>query len=569
MTETPNVGFSVLGLDKDAQGGTKEKRWTMLRPSVAFATQEEIRLDTFYLAYREGQEELRDRVCQDIAKIHSERNRQCRITPILIAFEDIYDFGGVFLTLANTIEKHSKDSPGCWHLSLGSGTHTMQFAMYIMADKQMLTVPLKLVHATEEETHEGGCTFGSHATIIDWPSIPEYRSFLTTKRADESAKLLHASQSGSLSWAEELEKIGVETNEPLLFTGETGTGKSRQARIIHEAWAARKNPTGKESLPFKEANCAALTKTLAQSELFGHKKGSFTGAESNHTGLLESANGGTLFLDEIGDLDLETQAKLLIALETSKFYRLGDWSKPIETEFRLICATNRDLTEFVAEGKFRLDLYARIRNWIFEFRPLRDLSDDIPGFVANKIDDWNREKRRTERRSRIDFKPDALHEFTVFAKQAEWLGNHRDLKQSINRMATLASLSTFGGSNQITCDVVRHEISKLNALWAQERKRSTGAPVTSKANITADFAQHIRQTYPSRTLMNGVEYALQQWILTDVRGNQAKACRAMYGSKVNESAFFCRKQKTLEGMAGKRDDELARDEADHTRRTLR
>ncbi len=159
----------------------------------------------------------------------------------------------------------------------------------------------------------------------------------------------------------------------VLLLGETGTGKEMVAQAIHEASARADGP-------FVPVECAGLTESLFESELFGHEKGAFTGALSLKTGLVESARGGTLFLDEVGDIPMSMQVKLLRLLETGRFRRVGSTAS-LEADFRLICATHRDLKAQVAAGEFRLDLYFRISVFPIPLPALRERRDDLPLLV--------------------------------------------------------------------------------------------------------------------------------------------------------------------------------------------
>ena len=159
-------------------------------------------------------------------------------------------------------------------------------------------------------------------------------------------------------------------NYPVLITGESGTGKELIARAIYQHSARRDGP-------FLAINCAALPETLLESELFGHEKGAFTGAEQRRIGKFEQVNGGTIFLDEIGDMSLVTQAKALRLLQQQQFERLGG-NSPVTTDVRVIAATNKNLDEAVKLGTFRLDLYYRLNGFNIALPPLRDRRDDIP-----------------------------------------------------------------------------------------------------------------------------------------------------------------------------------------------
>lgn len=159
----------------------------------------------------------------------------------------------------------------------------------------------------------------------------------------------------------------------ILVLGESGTGKELIAHAIHER-SQRKNK------PFVAINCGALRETLLESELFGHEKGSFTGAYQKKIGLAEAASGGTLFLDEIGELSPQIQAKLLRFIQEGEVYRVGG-KDPIKVDIRLICATNRDLEKEVQAGNFREDLFYRINTIVASVPPLRRRKEDIPALV--------------------------------------------------------------------------------------------------------------------------------------------------------------------------------------------
>ena len=158
-------------------------------------------------------------------------------------------------------------------------------------------------------------------------------------------------------------------NESVLVTGETGTGKELIARTIHQS-------SHRRSRPWIDINCAALPENLVESELFGYEKGAFTGADSSKPGLFELADKGTLFLDEIGELQLQTQVKLLRVLDGNPFYRLSGHRK-IKVDVRIVAATNQDLDAAVAAGRFRQDLFHRLGQFQLRVPPLRERPEDI------------------------------------------------------------------------------------------------------------------------------------------------------------------------------------------------
>lgn len=206
----------------------------------------------------------------------------------------------------------------------------------------------------------------------------------------------------------------------VLLRGESGTGKEVIARSIHFL-SSRKNK------PFIKVNCAALTESLLESELFGHEKGAFTGALQERKGRFELAHGGTLFLDEIGDISPAFQVKLLRVLQEREFERIGG-DKTIKVDVRLICATNRNLEEAVSKGEFRADLYFRINVISIFLPPLRDRRDDIPLLVENILGRFNRENN-----AKISITPEAMHVLS----NCRWPGNVRELENCVERFATM------------------------------------------------------------------------------------------------------------------------------------
>lgn len=214
------------------------------------------------------------------------------------------------------------------------------------------------------------------------------------------------------------------TEVPVLILGETGTGKELVAQGIHEL-------SGRKDKPMVSVNCAALSRELIESELFGHEAGAFTGAQSRRSGRFERADGGILFLDEIGEMSGELQAKLLRVLQTGDFERLGG-SKTINVDVRVIAATNRDLREAVDNGEFRADLYYRIASFPIELPPLRERKEDIPALAAHLVQ---------KHAKRMGKKIDSISARMLrFLEEQEWPGNVRELEGLIQR----ALISTAG-----------------------------------------------------------------------------------------------------------------------------
>jgi DNA-binding NtrC family response regulator len=204
--------------------------------------------------------------------------------------------------------------------------------------------------------------------------------------------------------------------------GETGTGKELIARALHD-----RSP--RKSGPFVTLNCAAVPGELIESELFGHEKGSFTGAASRHIGKFEQAQRGTLFLDEIGDMPMVMQAKLLRVLEEGQVERVGG-DRPIAVDVRVVVATHRNLDELVKKGSFRQDLYHRIYVFPLHVPPLRDREEDIPalvGYFAERVAEQNGWKPKA-------FEPQAIEDLQRYS----WPGNVRELRNVVERLLLLA-----------------------------------------------------------------------------------------------------------------------------------
>jgi len=218
-----------------------------------------------------------------------------------------------------------------------------------------------------------------------------------------------------------IETVGP-TDATVLITGESGTGKELVARAIHHASTRRFHP-------LIVIHCGALTETLLESELFGHEKGAFTGAQYRKKGKFEIAEGGTVFLDEIGDISLKTQTDLLRVLQEREIVRVGS-NQPIKVDFRCVAATNKDLEKLIEEGKFRPDLYYRLNVFRIELPPLRERRDDIPALVNNFVRKFS--LAMNKRINRVA--PTAM----TLLQQQQWSGNVRELENAVERAMVVA-----------------------------------------------------------------------------------------------------------------------------------
>jgi len=260
------------------------------------------------------------------------------------------------------------------------------------------------------------------------------------RRAEGATQLVGAS--AGLDAVKRLVARVAASDSAVLIRGETGTGKELVARAIHEGSPRSKGP-------LVAVNCGALPEHLVESELFGHRKGAFTGADEHRAGLFEVADGGTLFLDEVGELPKSLQPRLLRALESGEIRRVGD-SHPITVDVRVVCATHRVLEEMVAAGEFREDLLFRINTFEVAIPPLRERLDDIPALV-----------RHFARKARPQTPPEAdVAEPAVFAALAahHWPGNIRELANVVEHALVL-------------CDALPLSVDHLPARLGAARPR--------------------------------------------------------------------------------------------------
>ncbi|HVH57089.1 MAG TPA: sigma-54 dependent transcriptional regulator [Vicinamibacterales bacterium] len=239
----------------------------------------------------------------------------------------------------------------------------------------------------------------------------------TLKRAAE-ARYQMVGESASLRQVGDAIKRAAPTNATVLLLGESGVGKELVARAIH-----RNSLRSRER--FIQVNCAAIPEELIESELFGHEKGSFTGATEKQIGKFEQADRGTIFLDEVGDMSPKTQAKVLRVLQEGEVERLGS-SRTIKVDVRVLAATNKELEAEIEKGTFREDLFFRLSVIPIRVPPLRDRRDDIPPLVRHFADLFSREHNRRPQR----FTPAALE----YMQRARWKGNVRELRNTVERL---------------------------------------------------------------------------------------------------------------------------------------
>lgn len=267
------------------------------------------------------------------------------------------------------------------------------------------------------------------------------------------------------------------TEAPVIITGPSGTGKELVARAIHEA-------SDRKEKPFVKVNCSALNENLLESELFGHVKGAYSGAEKTRIGRFEAAHGGTIFLDEIGDISPTIQVKLLRTLEEKEIERVGD-NHTIKVDVRILSATNKDLEALVSQNRFRDDLYFRINVFPINCPPLKDHVTDIPILVQNFI----RLNNQKSGKKILGMTPEAIEKITAY----QWPGNVRELRNAIEYAFVLCSSGGIG---------VNHLPPKIagTSLECVEPGTETDHPEKEKASAKkAALIEALRQTHGNRS----------------------------------------------------------------------
>ena len=308
----------------------------------------------------------------------------------------------------------------------------------------------------------------------------------------------------------------------VLILGESGTGKELVARALYHY-------SRRQQQPFLAINCAALPEAILESELFGHERGAFTGADQRRIGKFEQVHGGTIFLDEIGDMSPATQAKALRLLQEQQFERIGG-NATVKTDVRIIAATNRDLTKDVAEGRFRQDLLYRLNGFTIQLPPLRDRRDDIPLLLDHFLRQFNVEMNKTV----ISASPDAIQ----LLQAHDWPGNIREFQSAI-KYAMVHTSGTILTPDALPQSCRPERIVAAGQLDLPEeealsRANDSRSPDTDQARSiastpTSDLTQLVRrlilENHPDlyRHVLQEVDRVVLQEVMTHVSGNQVQA----------------------------------------------
>lgn len=452
------VGFLGSNLDS----GQTEARWSRWRPTVSLCAHEDFVVDRIELLYSKPEHlATAEQVRADIAKL----SPQTEVVPRYLYLEDPWDFPKVYASLHEFSRGYDFDEDCDYFVHLTTGTHIAQICLFLLTEARYF--PAKLVDTSIDKKAEE--KWRGKLDIIDL-NLATYDLLASrfSKEQEDSETLLKsgiATRNKAFNkLISDVEKVSMRSSAAMLLMGPTGAGKSQLAKRIYELRLRRHLVNGK----FVEVNCATLRGENAMSALFGHKKGAFTGAVNDRPGYLMAADGGTLFLDEIGELGLDEQAMLLRALEDKRFFPMGS-DKEVQSNFQLLAGTNRDLSQEVARGTFRADLYARINLWSFRLPGLSERAEDIEPNV-----DFELEKCSAELNCCVSFNQEARQSYLSFAQSAAWPGNFRDLAASVMRMATLAE-----GGRILKADV-DSEIARLKATWGVTSKAAVAGVLTAK-----------------------------------------------------------------------------------------
>lgn len=452
------IGF--LGTQLDS--GLGSARWEKWRPTVSLAQHDDLLVDRLELLHDARNLPLAQRVREDIAQLSP--STEVRLVEMNLA--NPWDFGEVYGALYDWVGRYAFDTEQeeYWaHIT--TGTHVVQICMFLLVEARF--IPGVLLQSAPPRGRQG-LGSGSYELInLDLSRYDAINTRLNVAQQDAVSFLKSGIATRNARFnllIEEVERVAVRSKAPILLTGPTGAGKSMLARRIFELKKARHQISG----DFVDVNCATLRGDGAGSTLFGHKKGSFTGATADRLGLLRTADRGVLFLDEIGELGLDEQAMLLKAVEEKRFLPVGA-DKEVESSFQLIGGTNKDLRTEVTAGRFREDLFARINLWTYTLPSLAQRREDIEPNIDHQLLLASQDLGR-----QVRFTTEARADYLRFTQSSEaiWSGNFRDLSASLTRLATL------GENGRISAKLAAAEIARLRWQWQSDAPNLNNAAVS-------------------------------------------------------------------------------------------
>ena len=462
--------ISVLGTYKDALGGTGPERWEVWRPTIGLARQDDLPIDELHIIFNQEFSRLAERIRDDVMCV----SPNTKVVLDIIQLANPWDFEEVYEKFYDYVKRPCfRDETTNYYIHLSTGSHVEQICLFLLTEARHIQAKLIQTMPKEGHVRNSRDPKGLH-TVIDL-YLSRYDKLarrFEVQRQDDLAFLKRGIDTRNAAFnrlIETIERVAVRSSDPILLTGPTGAGKSQLAEQIYRL----KKQTNKVKGAFVAVNCATLGGDLAKSALFGHRRGSFSGAGADHDGFLKEADGGIIFLDEIGELPLEAQAMLLKAIEEKTFRPIGA-EKDVRSDFQLICGTNRDLGD---ASTFRPDLLSRINLWSFRLPGLADRREDIEPNLEYEL------ARYSEKTGKhVSFNKEAREKFLAFALDPAnpWDGNFRDLNAMVTRMATLSD----GG--RITEDLVEDEIARAGGLAATCASAVPAAPSEMLSRLLGD-----------------------------------------------------------------------------------
>ncbi|WP_391488560.1 RNA repair transcriptional activator RtcR [Leclercia tamurae] len=445
------VVIGVLGtvMDKRGKRANRLRKW---RPTVALCQQPDLPVDRLELLHQPQDRGMAEQLTEDIRLL----SPHTTVRPCPVTIADPWDFEEVYAAFLDFATRYKFDTENEEYLvHITTGTHVAQICWFLLTEARYLPASLIQTGPASRDAPEEAVPVGRYS-IIDL-DLSRYATLTSRfqREQQESISFLKAGietrNATFNALIDQIERVALRSTAPVLLTGPTGAGKSFLANRIYQLKQSRHQLTGR----LVAVNCATLRGDNAMSTLFGHVKGAFTGAATARAGLLREADGGVLFLDEIAELGLDEQAMLLKAIEEKTFFPFGS-DKEVRSDFQLIAGTHRDMRQWVAEGRFREDLFARINMWSFALPGLAQRREDIAPNVEYEL-----QRFAAETQSQVRFDKEARERYLRFADspQALWRGNFRELGSSVARMATLAD------QGRITLALVEEEIVRLQANW--------------------------------------------------------------------------------------------------------
>ena len=460
------------------------------RPSTALALSlkknENIIIDEYHLFYqpnlKDHQEDQKDGVVYIKNAIERLAGETIKGETIKVILEKIdigngHDFQTVYSRLFDYFRKHFNTSQaddrtkGTRYLvHVTSGSQAARMCLFLLAQNRWVPAECVQLWTTRKDDPVGQCS------ITTLGSSPEEKSKLLQNSPETFGGIIETTDKDYSKTIAYIKRIADKTNEPILLLGDTGVGKSQIAKLIFDIRkeslknkgdniSNKNNEWITSDGAFKWVNCSGLDDALVNDTLFGHVKGAYTGADEKKEGLVKLANGGVLFLDEIGNLPMDTQGKLLTLIDEHKYNPVGDRGKPDDSKFLLICATNEWIPDLVEKGKFRRDLFERIRTWTFRIPNLKARPSDIDLNIDNLLNHFTKDYGPN-----IQFSSELSRQnFLSAIKGMTLKGNFRELRRIIWRMATIATLE----NNIINDSIIQDEIERLENEQKWDNKTSS------------------------------------------------------------------------------------------------